>query len=140
MKKPLGVVVLMALTACGPDWDEPQITLSAIDHPDVLTSGDADQLFTLRYVCPDNGPRYLVSDMDIEVQQHLGTWVPSYGLSLLLTVDRNRDGKFGPGDEVSVSEKRAVLDAEDVGTYKVVISDTSEIGQPLIGEADWQAQ
>ena len=134
---------VLALAACElgefEDWDEPLGTLLVADHTDPLTSSDTDRLLVVRYCPRSEGPSFFVSDIALELSERGLSRFPEVRLELILDVDGDR--RFGPGDEILVTEKTFnTLDEDARGTYKVQLRDTSEFPEPLIGEADWSAR
>lgn len=138
------LVASMLVLACGPaQEDEVEATdfpLEISDATPKLTDEEGDVLFEIRFPGEvQDGPTSAVSGLYVEVQsQHLVHGGP-FSYAFQLAADVNGDGRFGPGDVVSIREHRNAFLSRDVGTYRVTLY-CSGPGGLRLGRGEWVAR
>lgn len=137
------LAVLAAGCELGPGGDEaPRISVLVKDAKADL-SGGKEALFEVYYCANSQGDSYLVSELRADTEAQGFHWHSGYDLRYELTVDANRDHRFGPGDVLTVGEKDwNEFDAEDDGmTYGVTLVHVPDSGfDEVLAKADWQAR
>ncbi|MGC4120361.1 MAG: hypothetical protein QM765_38425 [Myxococcales bacterium] len=137
------LAVVLAGCQLGYDGEEqPRIGVLVKDAKATL-SGGTETLFEVHYCANSGGGSYLVSELRADLEKQGMTWHSGYDLRYELTVDANRDHRFGPGDVLTVSEKEwSDFDGEDVGTtWGVTLYHVPDMGfDELLAKADWQAR
>ena len=137
-------VVLCVFLAfgCGPLPEEtPLIGLDVADAPYALSESGDDTLFFLRY-CEQqqDGPRLRVNRLMTGVEARNIQHATIVSLRYELTTDVDGDGRFGPGDVITVSEAgRNTFDQRSAGIYKVSLFDTGGTDSCPLGMAQWDA-
>lgn len=146
--KRLLFAALLGLVACGPDFDDDpfapltrSLPLYVTDDPATLSDGK-ERLFALQYCANAEGPGLLVSELHTELETQGLRWRSGRSLRYELSVDADRDHRFGPGDVLTVSEGDwDEFGARDAGTaWKVRLLKDGDFGDEAVGEADWFAR
>ncbi|HEY3446606.1 MAG TPA: hypothetical protein VGK67_09590 [Myxococcales bacterium] len=138
-------LLAVVLAGCGPGFEgegQPGVSVLVKDAPAQLTGGE-EALFEIRYCADAQGESFLVSELRAELDAQGMNWHSGWDLRYELTVDANRDHRFGPGDAITVSEKDwNEFGADDAGmTYGVTLYRVSEMGRDeVLAKADWQAR
>ena len=142
MRASVAVLGVFLAVGCGPlpEDEGAPLCLALFDAAEPLTAGDDDRLFHLHYRA-DFGPALLVSGLhaSIEAQQIYRSNV--WNLRYELTRDLDGDGRFGPGDVVTVSERgHDVFGPRETGTYRVSLYDGDTVTGCLLTRTEWQAR
>ncbi|MBI5547795.1 MAG: hypothetical protein HY901_28260 [Deltaproteobacteria bacterium] len=135
----------MALS-CGPmdGADEQAAQLPFLIFSDArnnLTTDPGDTLVKIHYPVDCSSRTLAVSGLHLEIVAQGCHYSNAWNLSYALTIDRNRDGRFGPGDEVTVSEQgRGDFDPNRAGAYRVRLFYGNCDPPQLLAIGDWHAE